>query len=312
MGSGIPGISRTSLWRTWKELRRRLKDSSIRDVIDFLDYDVEPEVWIKRLVAQIAAGHYEPQRPTRFTLGKSRGFSRTMTLPAIPDLVLYRTIVDYIYARSRRRQRRHVYFLRSQLADVQRRVQLEEQQAGLVEWDPRDDPYRLSSRDGFERWKEFNQYRKYLILEKLHPFIVVADIANFFDTVLHSHVAEAVRGLQVPPRMTGLLFFLLERLSIQQDYSSSHGISLPTDEFDCSRTLAHMVLYPHDDAIVTLAGEDNYVRWMDDQNVGVESRAEGLIVLREVGRSLARLHLTPTHPKIDGTESRRSPKALSF
>src|SRR5207253_1399038 len=31
---------------------------------------------------------------------------------------------------------------------------------------------------------------------------------------------------------------------------------------------------------------------MDDQNIGVQSRADGLRVLAEVGRSLARLHLT--------------------
>jgi hypothetical protein len=97
--------------------------------------------------------------------------------------------------------------------------------------------------------------------------------------------------------MVGLLFFLLEHLSIRQDFSSSHGISLPTDEFDCSRTLAHMVLFPHDDAIVQLVGEDRYVRWMDDQNMAVDSKAEGLLVLKETGKSLGRLHLTPNGQK---------------
>ena len=54
--------------------------------------------------------------------------------------------------------------------------------------------------------------------------------------------------------MTGLLFFLLERLSIRQDYAGSQGISLPVDDFDCSRTLAHMVLFTYDDVIVKALG----------------------------------------------------------
>lgn len=295
----IRGISRTSLWKSWKAVRRELKNSSVRDVVDFLDFDVNPNVWINRLLALITSGKYEPEIPKRFTLGKSKGFSRTMTLPAVPDLVLYRTIVDYVYARSRGRKHQNVYFLRDQVSKAQQRA-LSEGRARMQEAEDFElvyGQYRFTGRKSFYNWLLFDQYRKYLIHNEAHAFIVVADIANFFDTVLHSHVARAVQSLSVPPRMIGLLFFLLERLSIRPDYSSSHGISLPTDEFDCSRTLAHMVLYPHDDAVVQRVGEEHYVRWMDDQNMTVASKAAGVGVLQEVGRSLARLHLTPNGQK---------------
>jgi hypothetical protein len=53
----------------------------------------------------------------------------------------------------------------------------------------------------------------------------------------------------------------------------------------------------HDDAIVKAAGEDAYVRWMDDQVMGVQSRADGLRLLGLVGRALGRLHLTPNAKK---------------
>ena len=295
----IRGITRTSLWKSWKQVRKEVKNSSIRDVIDFFDYDVNPDVWINRLLARIASGEYEPETPRRFTLGKSKGFSRTMALPLIPDLVLYRTIVEYIYKRSRGRRHKNVYFLRDELSKAQKKA-LDDALGRMekardienVEGD-----YVFTGRRSFYNWLRFNQYRKLLIHADAHPFIVVTDIANFFDTVLHSHVTEAVQSLSVPPRMIGLLFYLLERLSIRQDYSSSHGISLPTDEFDCSRTLAHLMLFPHDDAMVQLVGEDKYVRWMDDQNFAVETKAKGLQVLAEVGRSLSRLHLTPNAQK---------------
>ncbi len=295
----IRGITRTSLWKSWKDLRKELKKSSVRDIVDFIDFDVNPDVWINRLLARVASGSYEPEVPIRFTLGKSKGFSRTMTLPAVPDLVLYRTIVNYLYNRSRGRHHKNVYFLQDTLTKIQRAA-LSEGKNRMEEardFEEVEGQYRFTGRQSFYNWLRFSQYRKHLIYEEAHEVIVVTDIANFFDTVLHSHVTEAVQTLNVPPRMIGLLFFLLEHLSIRQDYSSSHGISLPTDEFDCSRTLAHMVLYPHDDAMVQLVGEAMYVRWMDDQNMAVQTKAEGLNVLREVGRSLARLHLTPNGQK---------------
>ena len=58
-----------------------------------------------------------------------------------------------------------------------------------------------------------------------------------------------------------------------------------------------MILFPHDERVTSLVGEDAYVRWMDDQNIGVRSRAEGLQVLGVVCDSLRRIHLTPNSGK---------------
>ena len=265
--AAIKGISKTSLWSTWKIIRAEIRNATIRDVIDFVDYDVHPDKWIQTLLNQISSGRYEPATPFRFTIGKSNGFSRTMTQPAIPDLVLYRTIVDAIYRKAIKREHRHVYFKREHLQVAQRAAQ--HQASQQMTWAAQ---YRMTSQRSFYNWLRYAQYRKYLLLQAIHPYLVVTDITNFFDSLLHSHVEEALRGLPTAPRMLGLLFFLLERLSIRQDYAGSHGISLPVDEFDCSRTLAHMTLFSHDDTMVGLVGEDNYVRWMDDQNLGCPPR----------------------------------------
>lgn len=215
-----------------------------------------------------------------------------MTQPSIPDLVLYRSIVDAIYRKALKREHQHVYFKREHLQQAQNLAQ--KQATQQMNWATQ---YRMTSQRSFYNWLRYAQYRKHLLLQAIHPYLVVTDITNFFDSELHSHVEEALRGLPIAPRMLGVLFFLLERLSIRQDYASSHGISLPVDEFDCSRTLAHLTLFSHDDTMVELVGEDNYVRWMDDQNLGVLSKAGGLRVLSQVGTSLARLHLSPNTKK---------------
>jgi hypothetical protein len=286
-------VSRTALWAAWKSIRLELRKASLRDVIDYLDYDIDPNVWINRLVRQVSTGLYEPATPLRFTLAKSSGFSRTMTFPQVPDLVLYRALTNFIHRKAERFQQPHVYFLRDQIARAQEAGVADAQ--ALLRQAAAD--YRLRSMRTFLNWLRFDQYRKLLVLGRVHPYIVLTDITNFFDSILHSQIEVALRRVRIPIRMSGLLFFLLERLAIRHPYSESPRIGLPVDEFDCSRTLAHIVLFAHDDRMCNLVGPNAYVRWMDDQNFGVSSRSKGLRVLADVQRSLAQLHLTPNAKK---------------
>jgi hypothetical protein len=293
MPGAISGISKTSLWSAWKEVRTEVKNSTVRDVIDFLDYDIDPDIWIARLLRQIKAGTYEPQTPLRFTLAKSGGFKRRLTFPSVPDMVLFRAIANFVHRKAQRQQQPHVYYRR---IDLQRAVQSATQAAGqnrgrFISI------YRFTSKKSFQNWREYEQYRKQLILRKIHRFIVITDITNFFDSVLHSEVSNALRNFPIPSRLIGLLFFLLERLAIRADYSDSPRIGLPVDEFECSRTIANLVLFPHDRAMVDLVGKHAYVRWMDDQAIGVNSRSEGLKIVTAVGASLANLYLTANSKK---------------
>src|SRR5271167_261018 len=163
----IKGISKTALWGTWKIIRAELRNASIRDVIDFVDYDVDPDKWIHRLLDQVSSGRYEPATPFRFTLGNSNGFSRTMTQPAIPDLVLYRTIVDTIYRKALRREHKHVYFKRQRLQQAQNVAQ--QQAVQQMSWAAQ---YRMTSQRSFYNWLRYAQYRKYLLLQAVHPCLV--------------------------------------------------------------------------------------------------------------------------------------------
>jgi len=292
MPGRVIGVSKSSLWLAWKEIRVQLRNASVRDVIDFLDYDIEPDVWIARLLRQILLGVYEPAQPLRFPVAKSPSFKRILTFPGIPDLVLYRAIADYIHRRASKYQQPHVYYRRADFhkatAAAQQGAEQEMQQIAA--------DYRFTSLQSFLNWLNYTQYRKLLIL-KPSPFIVVSDITNFFNSVLHSEVSNAFRDFPIPSRLIGLLFFLLERLAIRTDYSGSPGIGLPVEEFECSRTVANLVLFSHDRRMVKIVGKDAYVRWMDDHVIGVRSRAEGLRALEALEDSLGRLYLTPNAKK---------------
>ncbi|MFZ1546970.1 MAG: RNA-directed DNA polymerase, partial [Candidatus Nitrotoga sp.] len=285
----VQGITKASLWTAWKNVRKQLSRTFLRDVTDFVEFDIDPDWWIKRLLKDVEAGSYEPDTPHRFSVAKKIGFSRRMTLPGIPDLVLYRAIVDHMYQKARRFERKHVYFAQNTLS---KKVQQVEQE--LVDGDP---SYTFASGSAMAGWLKYDQYRKQLLLEHIHPYIVITDITNFFDSVLYDRVADALHGIRLDRNLVGLLFFILERLSIRDAFNESPRIGLPVDDFDCSRTLAHMVLFPHDDRMAGFVGDGAYIRWMDDQNFGAESYAEGLNILKKCGDSLARLHLTPNASK---------------
>jgi hypothetical protein len=262
-------------------------------VLDFLDYDIDPETWMQRLLRQVNGGSYEPLAPIRFSLAKSGGFKRRLTLPSTPDLVLFRAIADFVHRKAQRYQQPHVYYRRADLRQAADAAAT----AAKHDLQKLSALYRFTSRKGFENWKDYEQYRRQLILKKLYRYIVVTDITNFFDSVLHSEVSNAFRSYPVPSRLIGLLFFLLERLAIRADYSDSPRIGLPVDEFECSRTIANLVLFHHDRRMTELVGKNAYVRWMDDQAIGVNSRAQGLRVVAEVGASLSNLYLTANAKK---------------
>lgn len=291
----IPEINRTSLWIAWKVVRKQLPRASIRDVTDYVEFDIDPYSWIDRLLKNIEDDSYQPGQPYRYTLPKNLGLSRKMTFPRIPDLVLYHAITNYIYAQGKHREQKHVYFARNALA--KRRKALQKSTDVDRDVDRVESDYTFTSGTVFAMWLNFHQYRKQLLQEEVHPFIVVTDINTFFDSILYDRVVDVIHAVAINPDLMGLLFFLLERLSARGAYTESPRIGLPVDEFDCSRTLAHMVLFPHDRQMAKHVGAGAYVRWMDDQNFGVASYSAGLKVLRHCDASLARLHLAPNTAK---------------
>lgn len=66
----IQGITKHSLWVAWKNIRKQLGRASLRDVTDFFEYDIDPDWWIKQLLADVECGRYEPTTAHRFPVAK--------------------------------------------------------------------------------------------------------------------------------------------------------------------------------------------------------------------------------------------------
>jgi hypothetical protein len=130
------------------------------------------------------------------------------------------------------------------------------------------------------------------MLNGVYEVLVVTDITNYFDSIQHDLLVEYLSPLRLPRKAMGLLGRLLEAFKPCAGHSPNPRVGLAVDEVDCSRELAHLFLFEHDQIVANKFGEENYVRWMDDQNIGVRSLTEARKAVNILTRSLSSQRLT--------------------
>jgi hypothetical protein len=266
-----------ALRATWRQLRKEVRQARIRDAVDWLDWSVGLDRSLVELHGELVTGVYHPAPPSRFEAPKAAGSYRVVTVPHIRDALVYRHIADSILGRLITRKVKGAYFSRSHAATPIGKT-----------FDVTEDP----SLSVIEIWLRYNEYRTHTLLNQPYRVLVVTDITNYFDSIPHDLLIEHLAPAGLPREAVGILGKLLEALRPTAGHSCAPRIGLAVDEYDCSRQLAHVFLFAHDRRVVAKVGEDNYVRWMDDQNVGVDSHPLARRVVNLLTRSLAEQRLT--------------------
>ena len=270
-------VSLSNLRKAWKSVRREIRDCKVRDAVDWLDWAVTVEAGLGRLQSELLAGDYYPLTPMRYELAKSRGAFRVMTLPNLQDAIVYHSICDRALALAMPRKVAGAYFSRRHAQTPIGRT-----------LDQVDDP----SSSFWSVWLRYQQYRTHTLLSSVYKVLVVADISNYFDSISHELLMEYLSPLGLPRKAVGILGRFLEVLKPTAGHSPNPRIGIPVDECDCSRSLAHIFLFEHDRRVVKRFGESNYVRWMDDQNIGCRNMTEARRAVNELNRSLGYQRLT--------------------
>jgi hypothetical protein len=268
------------LRKTWMHVRKELKDMDLRDVIDCFDWATKIEKTLSKIREDVISGRYQPLPPTRYELGKSKGSFRFMTIPNIRDSLIYRHIADAALERAGIHAIKGAYFSRRRASNpVGTRAE------------PNADPY-----DGFFKiWLRYNEYRTRTLLNAPYEVLVTTDISNYFDSIEHDLLIEYLAPLGLPRKAVAILGRLLEMLKPTAGHSPNPRVGLPVDELDCSRQLGHLFLFEHDHNVIRAlgdGGEDRYVRWMDDQNIGALSVTDARRIVNLLTRSLQRQRLT--------------------
>lgn len=265
------------LRRTASAIRKEVRLLRARDVLDWADWFVSLEGSLQSLSDDVISGVYAPTAPTRYELAKSHGSFRVITSFNMRDAIVYRHICDEALERATPGKVAGAFFSRRHAAT------------------PVGSTLTVSGEDYhtfFEIWLKFNQYRTHTLLNNVYQVLVVTDITNYFDSIQHDLLIEYLSPLQLPRKAMGLLGRLLEAFKPSAGHSPNPRVGLPVDELDCSRELAHLFLFEHDSRITAEFGEPNYVRWLDDQNLGVRSLTEARRAVNALTRSLSSQRLT--------------------
>lgn len=258
------------LLTTWKRsVRLKMKQQLLDDPIELLDFHSSAAQKCSTLARQIRAGVYVPSASRRVLVEKSRGICRQIVIPSIPDAIVLQRLSNALYADIRGKEPTDRAF-----------------------FEPED--HRFSSQDGsvfarpqygsMKAWLDFQE--RILKFTKEHDFIVVTDIANYYDCISYIHLRNILSStIKIREPVLDMLIFTLAGLLWQPDYMPHVEIGLPQIDLDAPRLLAHCFLYELDKYIVHKFGAD-YVRYMDDIDLGVDSYEVGMTALRNIDLAL--------------------------
>ena len=246
-----------ALMRAWKKsVRTGLRKQPFKDLHDYLDVHRHLRRFSERLRSDVLSGYYRPDSPEFALLEKRDGITRRLAIPGPADALALQCIVDALEERLKENQPSpNAYYSRSHTpASVE-------------------DVDSTFAYPWWILWPEFQQ-RIWQFTAK-HEYLVVTDIANYFDCVPLASLRNAVASQgQFKEGLLDFLFYMLEAFTWRPFYMPPSGVGLPQINFDAPRLLAHMYLFRLDEAVHKQTSGD-FVRWMDDINAGVVSREEG-------------------------------------
>ena len=264
-------ITAANLRSSWRDaVRQGLRGQIIKDLHDYLDVHRQLNPIVDRIRALVLSGRFRVSPPEIVTLEKNLGVCRRLVIPTPTDAILLQSLVRALEpAVKQAAPSAAAYYSRSHSG-------------------PRvDDVDESFPYPWWELWPAFQ--RRILEFSESHDFIVIADIANYFDTIPLNRLRNAVAGLShFEEPLLDLLFFLLEAFVWRPQYVPHSNVGLPQIDFDAPRLLAYAYLFPIDRL---LAHQTNgaFVRWMDDIDFGVHSKEEGKVALRALDEHLAQL-----------------------
>ncbi|MFC4353444.1 RNA-directed DNA polymerase [Fodinicurvata halophila] len=261
-------VTKPILKRRWKSLGRQLRNQLFLDVVEFKDIDAQINEIAENIEQQIRNGSYQPAKPTHYLVEKSRGLCRQMTQSEPRDLLVLETLTNSLkHELVESRPSKRSFF-----EPDQQRFTRRERRLGIDEY------------SSIKPWKDFQQ--AIFAFSKERKFIVVTDVANFYDFISFKHLRNIISSIcQVREPLLDLLIFVLNEMAWTPDYMPRSEVGLPQMESNAPRVLANAMLYELDRVAEEKAfGE--YVRYMDDIDVGVDSISKAKESIRDIDLTL--------------------------
>lgn len=236
-----------------------MKRQIIHDPIEDLDFHLFLDTESEKLSRLILSGGYHPEKPQRILVEKSKGLCRQIVVPSARDAIVLQCLSDALY-----------YEL---IAKSPTRFAFFERQ-----------DYNFSARASgygtFASWKRFQ--RAVLKFSREHKFIIVTDIANYYDSISYIHLRNTLSSLSTSDEcVIDMLIHVLSDLLWQPDYSPRIEVGLPQIDLDAPRLLAHCFLYELDGFIASNP-DVSFARFMDDIDIGADTIIEAKNIIKSI------------------------------
>ena len=258
-------INPITLRSAWKgKIRSQIRRQIFLDTVDYKDIDYNINEIIYIISKSISSASYKPKPPVYYLIEKSRGLCRQMVSCHPHDMIVLQAISNCLYTEIKNgAPTKNSFFEIDEPHFKSKTLLISETGYGV-----------------FASWKRFQN--KIFKFEKTHKYIVVTDIANFYDFINLNHLRNIISSIcSVNENLLDFLIFVLNELSWSPDYMPRIQIGLPQMELEAPRVLANAMLYELD-KVASENKKNDYVRFMDDIDVGVDSISDAKQVIRDL------------------------------
>jgi hypothetical protein len=240
-----------------------MRKQSLLDLHDYYDFHRNQDRLIEAIKTKIIQGNYKPKPPQIIRLEKKYGVCRHIQIPSPEDALVLQTIVEILSPLIKKAQPSdRAFYSRSHHQQPKKESDIDESF-----------PYAW-----WELWPAFQK----IIYDFTSTFdyIVVTDIANYFDNVSLACLRNVISGYgHFEECLLDFLFFILEAFVWRPDYLPLNGYGLPQVNFDAPRLLGFAFLFEID-KFLDKKTSGNFVRWMDDIDFGVNDIEQAKEILR--------------------------------
>ena len=261
-------INKSNLKSKWKsKVRDAIRKFPIPDSLEYLDFHVRLDSECAAVASEVGNGAYLPHPPQRLLAEKSKGFCRQLVFPMPRDALILQALSDALWVELKKKA-----------------------PSKNAHYAPNDHSFSKMIRGQTNEYGPVNawlSFQKTLFnFAKTYPYIVITDIANYYDFISYDHLRNILADLAIAKEHSlDLLIFTLSHMLWQPDYMPRVQVGLPQVNLDGARLLAHCFLFEIDRLFVGKKNMD-YARYMDDMDIGVESIVAAKTAVRDLDLAL--------------------------
>ncbi|WEJ09300.1 RNA-directed DNA polymerase [Sinorhizobium sp. M103] len=198
---------------------------------------------------------------------KSKGLCRQLVIPNVKDALVLQALSDALWVELKEKAPSQNAFYAPQDQAFSKPLKGLENEYGPV-----------------NAWLNFQE--KIIGFSEACDYVIVTDIANYYDCISYDHLRNILADLSIArEHALDLLIYTLSHMLWQPDYMPRVQTGLPQMNLDAPRLLAHCFLFEID-GLLKNGLTVNFARYMDDIDIGVDSRASAKRALRDLDLAL--------------------------